>query len=226
LTGKISSNVTAVYTSQFRNWQEQVDTNRPPERALEIDSVQLQGFFAYPFSKRVFDRGGNLLEESLVKVAAPGSPPFPDEFLMTQTARAVTVRKSVYRYQAGCFQESVDAQTRQAMARFVAQPATIAGSWAVNDAGWREWPTEVNSYRTAVQGLIPRKGTLVYQYQRLSSPRWLKSNRYLPGATNVWMAWTCSELNDSGKTLFESEEIFNAEGEASTVVAHKLNSQG
>jgi hypothetical protein len=89
--------------------------------------------------------------------------------------------------------------------------------------GWRDWPTEVNTFRRASSS--PQTGGAFYQSRRLHSIRWVKPNRYLPNLTNVWLECTAAELNDSGKTLFESETIFNAAGEPSTYAAHKVNAQ-
>src|SRR5262249_42063256 len=98
-------------------------------------------------------------------------------------------------------------------------------AWNVNDAGWRELPTEIAAYQTGEERPSAQMGTM-YQFKRLHSPRLLKYNPFLSGITNVWSAWKCYQLNEFGSTLLEAEVIFNAEGELSARAERKLNSEG
>src|SRR6185503_10416380 len=62
VAGAARSNVTAVFRSEFRNWPAQGQSNRPVERVLALEGVDLLGLFYHKVSRRVSDRSGSVLE--------------------------------------------------------------------------------------------------------------------------------------------------------------------
>ncbi|MGA2864839.1 MAG: hypothetical protein ABSF95_10165 [Verrucomicrobiota bacterium] len=226
IAGSLRTNVTAVFTARIRERGDLAQTNRPTERALEVTSVDLRGLIYHPFSRRSFDRAGHLLEEQAGKLRNWGPRPYSDAALLVELSQAPSTRRAVYAYEPCWVQDKVEAETGQALVTSFKRPATNSGTWSVNDAGWREWPTGVKAYQIVAQGPGPAAGTAVNLFRRLYAPRLLKQNRHLPGVTNVWMAWPSADFNAAGAKLFESEITLDARGELSTLVARKLNSRG
>jgi hypothetical protein len=223
VTGITRSNVTGIFASQFRDWREAGNTRRPLEPVVDLFSIGLPGFFSHPFAVRTFDRAGNLLEESAGKIKSLAADNYSGDRLLAEMARAIIDRRTKYRYQPGIFRDESDPKARKFKVYFSLPLQTNSETWKVNDVGWRDWPTEANTFRRRPS---PQGGGGFYRSRRLHSPCWLKINHYLPDCTNVWVQWTATELNDRSETLFESQTIFNAAGEASTYVAHKVNGQG
>jgi hypothetical protein len=224
IAGAIRSNITAVFSNRFLNWPEAADRRQQSEPTLELTTVSLQGFFYHFFSTRTFDRAGNLLQESAGSVRALGPRAYSDEALFSEMGKAAPVRTTTYLYQPGVFQDQRAGQPPTIT--FAALPSRNPGDWNVNDAGWREWPTEVNGFQLALQEPSQQNARNMYHFRRLSAPRWFERNPYLPGVTNAWMEWTSTEFDDTGKALCESSTVFDAAGESSAFVAHKVNSQG
>jgi len=134
--------------------------------------------------------------------------------------RAIISRKTTYRYQPGFLRDQSEPQLGNSRVSFSVPVQSNPEAWNVNDVGWREWPTEANTFRRAIAS---NEGAAFYRSRRLHSPCWIKVNRYLPDSTNVWVQWTAVQLNDRGETLFESESIFDAAGEPGAYAAHKIN---
>jgi len=222
--GTLRSNVTAVFTSQIRLSAQGANTNEAPERVMELAKVDLQGFFSYPISRRTFDRAGNLLEESRGKIKSLGARAPSAQTLLAELGQAAYPGKTSYGYQPGWMRRQLDKTGRAAIV-FTPESRTNAAARSVNDAGWREWPTVVSNFYTLPEntpGIMPG----FFLSRRFDSPRLLSANRYLPGVTNVWEAWSGTELSPTGDKLFESDNIFDSRGELSTVVVHKQDSRG
>ncbi len=220
----VRSNVTAIFSCRFHDRPESAVAGTPQERVLELARIGPPGFFYHACLKRTFDRAGNLLDESAGEIRGLGAQSHSADALVAEMARVQVIRKTAYRYQAGCFRDGNDPRTGIVTMAFAGELSTNSIDWKVNDAGWREWPTEVNTYRP--EDTSAGIGTNFYLSLQLHSPRWVKTNRFMPGITNAWTEWTGTELDDRRKRLFESEIIFNAEGEPSAHVAHKVNGQG
>jgi hypothetical protein len=226
IAGSFQSNVTALFTTRLRELGRTPQGQRSSERVLEMAGVDLRGLFYYPFSRRTFDRAGRLLEEQTGKIRNLGPRACSDTNLLADLSRALPAARTVYAFDPVWAQPKVDADDGTALFLVSERPQTKPGTWSVNDAGWREWPTGVRSYQLAAGGPALAGAVNSHVARVFRSPRWLKHNRYLPGATNVWLAWSSANFDAFGNKLFESELIFDAGGQLSTRVDHKLTSQG
>ena len=75
IAGAARTNVTAIFRTQFRDWRDLGEANRPLERVLEVERVDLAGLFYHKISRGVLDRAGNLLEERTGKIENLGRKP-------------------------------------------------------------------------------------------------------------------------------------------------------
>jgi hypothetical protein len=224
VAGTIRSNVTAIFASEFHDWQEAGNTTRQPERVLELVKVGLPGFFTNPYEVSTFDRAGKLLDESTGKIKNLRANNYSAKGMLSEASRATVNRKTTYRYQPGFLKEDSDPRMGKFSVSFSLPLPNNPEPWNINDGGWRDWPTEANTFCRV--GPTAQGSGSFYRSRRLHSLSWIKVNRYLPDSTNVWVQWTANELNDRNETLFESHTIFNAAGDPSTYIAHKVNGQG
>ena len=226
IAGTLKSNVTAVFTTRFRELGDFGDGRRPIERVLEVASVELRGLFYYPFSRRTFDRAGQLLEDQTGKLQNLGPRACSDTNLFAELSAAHSTRATVYAYEPAWMPAAVDAEPELGLVVRPQQPRTGLAALGMNENGWREWPTRVRNFQIAERGAGAAAGATSNLFRVLYAPRWLRQNRHLPGVTNAWIAWSSDDFNGAGAQLFESERIFDTRGELSTFVAHKLTSQG
>jgi hypothetical protein len=227
VAGVARSNVTAVFQSQFRERRDLVETNRPVERVVELESVDLLGLFYHKVSRRVSDRTGNALEERTGKVENLSPQSYTEAAIFAETAGAAMTRKFSYRYEPGWISEQVEPATRRKRMTFSAtRPLTQARQWSVNDAGWREWPTQIEGRQAATGTQLDTEAAGQHLFRLLHEPRLLEANPYLPGDTNLWTAWTSTELNGQAGSLFDAEMILDAQGRISASNARKINSIG
>src|SRR5262249_20651061 len=159
-------------------------------------NIDLRGFFFYPCFKRTFDRAGNLLEESRGTIKSPGNRAVDSATLLTELARAEYVGKTTYSYLPGWLRpQRADSGDEELV--YTPGPGANPNDWTVNGAGWREWPTISSNYY-----ILPptNAGSMAgfFLCRRFDSPRLLNRNRHLPGITNVWEAWTRTELSPTG----------------------------
>ena len=226
--GRLESNVTAVFSARFRELAGPGASAAPRERVLELAAVDLRGLYYYPFSRRTFDRAGQLLQEESGALRNLAPRPCSDTNLLAELSGALPGRRTLYAYERAWARAQAGLRPEWALVPSAPGPATNSGTWSVNDAGWREWPTKASSYQ-----LAPGRGpggmaaaTASNLVSVLRSPRWLRQNPHLPGVTDVWMAWTEARFNAAGAKLFESELILDARGELSALLEHKRTSHG
>jgi hypothetical protein len=225
--GTARSNVTAFFKNQLREDWASGETSRPVERVLELETVDLHGLFYHKVSRRVADRMGSVLGERTGKIANLGPRPYSEAAIFAETAGVRMTRNFKYSYEAGWFSEQVERQTgRKQMVFTTTQPPPDARSWSVNESGWRESPTRVLGREAATEGPVDREASGEYSFRTVHEPRVLAHNPYLPGVTNVWTAWTSTELSADGRPLFDIETILDAAGKSSTTVARRINSRG
>ena len=225
VAGAARSNVTAVFRGELRDWQAPGDTNRPAERVLELEKVDLLGLFHHSVSRRLSDRMGNVLEEQMAVVDLDPRL-YSEEAIFSQTTAAPATRKFSYVYEPGWISEGVEPRTGLKQMAFAATPPPQARNWSVNEAGQREWPTQIQGFEAAGGNELDREGATWFLFRRDREPRLLAQSPYLPGVTNLWTMWTSTELDRAGKPLFDRETLYDAQGTAGTTVARKVNSAG
>ncbi len=220
------SHVTAVWVSRLVQQGGSSETNRAAERKMELTGLDLHGLLYHPFTRRIVDGAGNLLEAVGGKVRNLRARGYSEANIVGELALARALRRTVYGYHRAWVVGQADPAAGQALVVSPKPPKPGAGAWSVNEMGWRELPTEAYSYRLDASGSRTKGGTSFRLVRRLSAPRFLKENRHLPGVTNVWLAWSTTDFSGAGVALFESELIQDAQGELSTLVTRKPNSQG
>lgn len=227
VAGVARSNITAVFRSQVREQRDLGETNRPMERVVELESVDLLGLFYHKVSRRVSDRTGNVLEERTGKMENLSPKSYTEAAILAETARAAMTRKFSYRYEPGWILEQVEPATgRKRMTFSTTRPLTQVRHWSVNDAGWREWPTQIQCRQAATGTQLDSAGAGQYLFRLLNEPRILQDNPYLPGVTNLWTAWTSTTLNERARPLVDTETILDAQGRISASHARKINGIG
>jgi hypothetical protein len=227
VAGVERSNVTAVFRSRLRERPDPRAPNGPSERVQELERIDLDGLFYHQVSRRILDRLGNVLEERTGKVENLGPQSYTEDAVFTAATGAAVTRTSTYRYEPGWMSENIETGTGVRQITFTrSRPSPEARSWRVNDAGWREWPTQVHGHQATTESQLDMEGTGRYLFRHLHEPRLLQQNPHLPGVPGFWLAWTSTELNENGKRLFDAETLFDARGNASTIVARKINRLG
>ncbi|MGO9203690.1 MAG: hypothetical protein ACLQM8_24485 [Limisphaerales bacterium] len=220
------SNVTAVWACRLLRRGSTSETNRPAERVMEAAGLDLHGLLYHPFTRTLSDAAGNLLEEAAGKVRNLGARGYSETNIVRELGQARTLQKTVYGYRRCRVATQADPVAGQALAVSSEPPKAGAGAWGINETGWRELPTEAHIYQLDASGSRTKGDAGFRLVRRLSTPRFLKENRHLPGVTNVWLAWSGTDFNGAGVRLFESDRIQDAQGELSTLVTHKPNSLG
>jgi hypothetical protein len=226
LAGASRTNVTAVWVSRLVQRASSSETNRPSERVMELTGLDLHGLLYHPFTRRISDGAGNLLEEAAGKAPDLGARGYSEAIIVRELELARVTRKTVYGYQRAWVAAQADPAAGQALVVSSGPPKAGAAAWSVNAMGWRELPTEASSYQLDASRSTTKGEGGFRLVRRLSAPRFLKENRYFPGVTNVWLAWSTTDFNGAGVALFDSELILDAQGELSTLVTRKPNSQG
>ena len=193
---------------------------------MELASMDLRGVLYHPFLRRTCDRAGNLLEDVGGKVRNLGAHGYSETNLVRELDQARATWRTVYGYQRSWVVPQADPVAGQSLAVSLEPPKTGAGGWSANDMDWRELPTGAYSYQLDASTSMTKAAASPCLARRLSSPRFLKENRHFPGMTNLWMAWSSTDFNSIGTTLFESDLIQDAKGELSTLITRKPNSQG
>jgi len=227
IAGAVRSNVTAVFRSRLGARRDTARPARPAEQVLETEAVDLLDLFYHQVSWGALDRAGNLLESKLGKIENLGPRGYSEEAIFAAVAQAPLTRQFSYRYEPGWVSEQAGTTPGSPALVFSKQPPpSTARSWRVNDGQWREWPTEVHGRFVAAKSRLDATMPGQYLFRRLGKPRMLFRNPHLPACTNVWTAWTSAELDPQGEVLYESEVIFDAQGQPSATVTHKVNSLG
>ncbi|MEO8428021.1 MAG: hypothetical protein ABI651_13000, partial [Verrucomicrobiota bacterium] len=227
IAGTTRSNVTAVFRSQFRDWRDVGETNRLVERVLEVERTDLAGLFYHKVSRSVLDRAGNPLETRTGKIDNLGPRTYSEEEIFVQAAGGKMARKFSYRYDPGWISERLESATGSKQMIFrSSQPSPQVRNWSVNEAGWREWPTQIRARQAASESQLDSDEPGHYPFRRLHDPRFIQRNPFLPGLTNFWTAWISTELNEEGKPLFDVETISDAQGTVCVSEARKVNSRG
>ena len=219
--------VTGVWRTRFRDRFDPKDPRGAAERVMDLDEVDLHGLFYHPFARHTLDRAGSVLEARMGKIENLGLRGYSLATIFAAVDRNPVTKKFVYRYDPGWVAEQIDPGTSEpVLALAYRPPSPQVKQWRVNDLGWREWPTEIYGHQAVSESLLESADLGRYVFRRIHQPRQLKRNPYLPDLTNVWHAWTSSELDAESRRLFDSELIYNAQGQPSTAVAHKRNSAG
>ncbi len=227
LSGVLCSNVTAVFRSEFGERRDHVDPTRPPERILDQERIDLLGLFYHQRTWRRFDRTAALLEERSGKIPNPSPRSYQDTELFAGSAGIPFLRRFVYSYAPGWITQPLTSPNQPLCVVFTeGPPARRTAAWEVNSRGWREWPTEIRGLQATTESRIETEGGSHYFFRRLHDPRILRENPHLPGVTNVWTAWTRTELRENGQPVLQAEAIMDALGEVITTIAKQANSRG
>jgi hypothetical protein len=225
--GAARSNVTAVFKSELRDWRDPGISNSPVERILEQQSVDLLGLFYQKVSKRLSNRAGRVLEERIGKVESFVPRSRTEEAILASAAGATITRSFNYHYEEGWLSEQVEPLTGMKQMIFTTnRPSPQDRSWRVNESASLEWPTRIEGRQATINNPLKLTGTSEYVFRRLHNPRLLQQNPYLPGVTNCWTAWTSTELNEEGKSLFDGEVVLDGQGSFSASDVRKINSKG
>src|SRR6185436_445211 len=130
-------------------------------------------------------------------------------------------------YERGWFSERVEPVTGMKRMIFSTnQPQSQDRSWSVNESGSLDWPTQIQGRQGTIANQLKLTGASDYLFRRVHNPRVLQQNPYLPGVTNCWMAWTSTEFNEDGKSLFDGETILDGQGSISVSDVRQPNSHG
>jgi hypothetical protein len=225
IAGGARSNVTAVFRNQFRAWRDLGEPNRPPERALEVERVDLAGLFYHKVSRSVSDRAGKLLEERTGKIENLGPKSYSEEAIFAEAAGGKMARKFSYRYDTNWIAEQVAPVTGLKQMIFTGgRPSPRVRNW-VSMKGLAGM-ANANPARQAASESIGYRWPGQYPFRRLHDPRFVQQNPFLRGLTNFWTAWTSTELDEQAKPLFDVETISDTQGRVIVSEAQKGNSRG
>jgi hypothetical protein len=164
------------------------------------ESTDMRGLFFHSTSQRIADRSGNVIAEQLGRIPSFGGA--------TNAAGEASSRELRYAYDEGWLVEQNSAAGR-AMAF-----TTNRSALAVNQNGRRDFMTQIEV--SDGQRIL----------RRIHSPRVLEANPYFLARTNVWTAWTASDLSGGGHELFQSELIYDAQGRLAVSKTVKTSQSG
>jgi len=176
---------------------------------LVVDQVDLREGAQRQGVRRVYDRGGCILNERLVTWSESRGPREDPAMLFAPMDQGSVAQRLHYRYEPGWLLEQESAGAGRTL-RFVSKrPEPGLPSFPVNEHGQRE-------FVTAMDAIKPRTSSAAgadlknYFFREFRMPRQLELNPGLPGCTNVWSVWTAVDLGPDGTKLAQSELVYDA----------------
>ena len=210
--------VLTVFSSRMIQYSNSLAANAPVEPALELEAVDLRGLFFHKITRQVFDATGKTLEETLGRIPNLAAAAYTDAALAAAASRMKPTKKFFYHYERGWLVEKTDPESGRTL---FFQDKPEGRSFPINDLSAREFATRIDVAQVFSGDPVDRGPGPGYFFRRIHSPRLLERNAYLPKRTDVWTAWTATELNPEGRTLFDTETIYDTQGQLCVSKANK-----
>jgi hypothetical protein len=224
--GTRQEHVLALFSGKVQNPGPNADAAGRAEQVLALQAVDLRGLMFHKVSSRTIDRVGNVLTETVGKIPVRSETDYTEESLLATASKAGASKRFRYHYNPGWLVERPDPATGRRMLVFTEKvPTAQAPSFPVNTSGRREWVTEIDGIKSALEEIQPVE-VRRYFFRRIHQPAQHEENPYLPGVSNVWTSWVMSELKPDGEKLFDSEVFYDAQGCLSVTKTTKVTSGG
>jgi hypothetical protein len=215
--------VLTVFSSRMIQYSNSRGATPRREPVLELEAVDLRGLFYHKVTRQIVDASGKILEEVVGRIPNLAATAYTDAALFEAVARMKPTKKFFYHYERGWLVEKTDPESGGRVLLFQDKPE--GKSFAVNEGPGREFATRIDgaqviSEPTADDPFNPAAAT-AYFFRRIHSPRALERNPYMPKRSDVWTAWTATDLGTDGRPLFDAETIYDAQGQLSVSKANK-----
>jgi len=193
----------------------------PAASTLMVDRADFRGLFFHEIRRQTLDRAGHILQEQISRVPNPGQKGYSRDWLVDAVSRSQPDKRFVYLYAPGWLVEKIDPLTghRLRVLTTNSPEANLRAEW-INSQG-PEVITEVRGTQELTKEDLDYTHLQDYFFQRMHSPRQWERNPYFPERSDVWTAWTRTELQPNGRPFFSSEIVLDAQGRTVLAKARK-----